>query len=101
MPSLYILSYMIEIASMRSALDYLVEEVRSLKAQSQSSQSSQSSLPELTRTQSSQSSGRRSSQSYGRKRAISVLPESLGSYNPERNSLEKMTSEQYKNFRVL
>ena len=84
---------MIEIASMRSALDYLVEEVRSLKAQSQSSQSSQSSLPEFTRTQSSQSSGRRSFQSYGKKRAISVSSELLGGYNLERNLLEKMTSE--------
>lgn len=87
-----ILLCMIDIVSIHSTLDYLVEEVRNLKAQSQSSQSSQSSLSTLPQPMQIKSSSR--------KRVISVSPEPPGGYNPSRISLEKMTDEQFKSFRV-
>ena len=82
--------HMIEISSLRSTVEHLIEEVRDLKAKS--SQSSQSSLPD-SRAQPPRSSGKR--------RAISVSPEPPGGFSTERISLEKMSEEQYKTFRVL
>lgn len=63
---------MIEIASIRSTLEYLVDEVQNLKAQSRPSQSS----------------------------LLEALPDPPSGYNPKRISLEKMSEEQFKNFRI-
>ncbi|CAG8755601.1 13795_t:CDS:2, partial [Funneliformis caledonium] len=65
-----------ELASIRNTLDYLVKEVKNLKANSQFSRSSQSSL-----------------------RAASVTPVPSGGYDSRRIPLEKMNNEQFKNFR--
>jgi hypothetical protein len=78
---------MIEITALRSTVDYLVEEIRNLKARSQpSSQNLPESLPEPLQ--------------ISPPPRISVSPEPAGGFNPNWNTLEKMTTEQYKNFRV-
>jgi hypothetical protein len=78
---------MIEITALRSTVDYLVEEIRNLKARSQpSSQNLPESLPEPLQILPPP--------------RISVLPEPASGFNPNRNTLEKMTTEQYKNFRI-
>ncbi|CAG8602108.1 5669_t:CDS:2 [Funneliformis caledonium] len=62
-----------ELASIRNTLDYLVKEVKNLKANSQFSRSSL--------------------------RAASVTPVPPGGYDSRRILLEKMNNEQFKNFR--
>lgn len=85
------MSYTIDSTSIKSTLEYLIEEVRNLKAQSSQSQSSQ--LPSLSPPLQSQSSTIR---------GLSVSPEPPDGYHRRpRRSLEKMNKEQFKSFRVL
>src|SRR3954447_25409002 len=75
------LSYIIEIEKLRSTIDYLIEEVHDLKAQSSQSQTSKRSSSTI--------------------RSASFSPEPLGGYKLTRSRLEKMTDEQFKSFRVI